>query len=303
MVRPGGLEALARAVPAFGHAVLSGNFVFANPAWADAIQRMLPGRFLAEEVFMGRHAPAGTVWISALTAAAVALAGLARMADAIRTRGAAPADRDRRALARGAAAWLAAAAAAALWTEPGNPEMWLMALPAVWLWIGLTWNSGPGIRAALPWAFSILLAAHNWLGGMRLLRNPEGDYLARKADAVAGRTGPGGIVLTADSHGFVTYLAYRTGAEVLDAKFLSAEGFDRAVRNRPVPPERVWVYEEVLNPLPPVLCRRPEDVRRLRELGAALGADTRPADGESGWGLREWRAGGWPDPASGAAQP
>jgi hypothetical protein len=303
VARAGGIGALARAVPAFGHTLVSGNFIFANPAWADAIQRMFPGRLLTEEVFMGRHAPAGTIGLAGFTLAVVVVAGIARMADAIRARRADPADRDRRALARGACVWMALSAAAALWIEPGNPEMWLMALPAVWLWIGLTWNSGPRFRAWLPWGFSAALLAHNWVGGLRLLRDPAGDYLARKADAVAGLAGPGGIVLTADSHVFVTHLAYRTGAEVLDAKHLSLESFNRSVRSRPDTPGRVWVYDDVWNPLPPVLCRRPEDVRRLRELGDALRAETRSAGEASGWGLHEWRAGGWPEPDPDADQP
>lgn len=303
VVRAGGLGALARAVPAFGHTLASGNFVFANPAWADFVQQLFPGRLLAEEMFMGRHAPAGTVWVAGFTLTVVVAAGVVRMADAILARRADAPDRDRRALARGACVWLALSAAAALWIEPGNPEMWLMALPAAWLWIGLTWNSGPGIRAAVPWALTAALLTHNWVGGMRLLRDPAADYPARKGDAVAGLAGPNDRILTADSHSFVTYLAYRTGAEVLDAKFLSLEEFDQGVRSWPRVSGRVWVFDDVWNPLPPVLRRRPEDVRRLRELGCALRAETRPVGGASEWALHEWRAGGWPGPDPDTAQP
>lgn len=293
VTRPFGVASLIQAISAFGHSLVSGNFIFAHPVWAGRLESLFPGRFLIEELFMGRHAPPGTVWISGLTAVLLVAAGVARALQA----GQAcrrPADsRERRALTLGAGVWLALAIAAAVRTEPSNPEMWLMTLPALWLWLGLAGDPGTGRRGGIPWILAVALLAHNWFGGLRLLQDPGGDYLAWKGEAAVNRAAAGDVVLTADSHVFVTYLAYRTGAEVLDAKFLSEETFGRRLRDWTGPAPRIWVFEEVFHPLPPALRRQPEDVRRLRDLGNALRAEARLSGGNPGREIYEWRAGGW----------
>lgn len=305
VARAGGfhVSSFAKAVLALGHVFVSGNFVFSNSAWAAWVERVFPYRMLAEELFMGRHAPFGTAWIGCLTLALVGLAaaGLGWMRVRVHGRRLSSMSREERALHCGAGIWLVLAALAALRTEPDNPEMWLMALPAVWLLIGLQWGGSGGEPSGLRWLPRVLagaLLAHNWFGGMRLIQSDTGDYLAQKAAGVVGQAGPGDVLLTADSHVFVTYLAYQTGSEVLDAKFLSSSSFLERGNRSTDRKQRIWVFEDVLSPLPPVLRRRPADVQRLFELGEILRKNLHPIGGNELGAIYEWYASGRKDGVS-----
>ncbi|MDZ4198933.1 MAG: hypothetical protein U1E27_06565 [Kiritimatiellia bacterium] len=276
-VRPNLLQpaVLAKGAGVAGHAILSGNFLWAWPTVATRIEQAFPHRLLGEELFMGRRAPAGTVAIAAVTLLSVlALAGLGGVGWIRRRRKTVsqedPDPGDRRALGGAGAVWLGLSVFAALRTEADNIEMWIPALPAVWLLAGWMWNRAPasGRSAAGPWLLAIAILAHNWFGGMRLLQDARGDYLSQKAAALMDVVKPGDWVLTADSYVFATYLEYQTGATILDAKFLDEETFDE--RQRTAPGARVWIFEDVWDPPAAVWNRRPEDVARLRTFGAAL---------------------------------
>jgi hypothetical protein len=158
----------------------------------------------------------------------------------------------------GAAIWLAGSCAMALLFEPANPEMWLPALPALWLCAGRLWLRGarvrtPGGGRRCPAAAVALLLLHNAAGGLALVWSGDGDYCRRKMAAVIERAGPDDWILTADSHSTITYLQYHTPARVVDGRFVGLKEW-RALMGSP-PPARVWVLGEMLHPPPAVRNR------------------------------------------------
>lgn len=232
--REGGATAAAaaRAAVGLGQSLVSGNFIFAQAGLADRIQSAYPARMLEEEVFMGRAArPWMRVvpWGTLAVLAGVAVAILLRTARVGRGRQPAPAmkfqpvdDED----AGASKAWIRAAAAAAIWfaahavllwiEEPGNPELWIAALPPVWILLAVLLAA---LRLPHGYAVAVALAmaVHNWAGGMALLHDPGSDYNVTKASAVLAEAQEGDLVITAGGPVFHRYLRYSAPCPVLDA--------------------------------------------------------------------------------------
>lgn len=264
----------------FGHILLSGNFIFALPWAAEWIQALLPYHMLHEEVFMGAQAPGWVRVLAPLTA--LAAAGVLAAVSFVTLRGA---WRHRRVGESGGAAdlaagvWLAGSCGMALLFEPANPEMWLPALPALWLCAGRLWMRADGPQSRLPrrlpMAAVALLLAHNAAGGLALVWSGDGDYCRQKTAGVIGRAGPDDWILTADSHSTVTHLQYRTRARVVDGRFVGLKEWRALMESQP--PARVWVLGEFLHPPPAVRNRAVTAEHRRRELAAFLEPDLTPA--------------------------
>ncbi|MBP7275542.1 MAG: hypothetical protein KBA51_05000 [Kiritimatiellae bacterium] len=260
---------------AFGHTLLSGNFVFSWPAAAERIQSLLPYHMLQEEVFMGRMAPA----VSRVGAPITALAAFVLLARWGWTlwKGrrwnlvaeAAPGRAPRSPLVYAAAVWLAGSCGIALLFEPANPEMWIPALPAFWLLAGLRSAhpravAGCGLRAAV-----LGLLIHNTIGGMALVWSAEGDYAARHGGVwLATHAGARDCIVEADSHSAITWLEYHTQARVLDARFVDEQTWERLLHAEF--PGRVWISGRVFDPPQAFLRRDREAVARWRKLADLL---------------------------------
>lgn len=252
---------------AWGQTVLSGNFLFAVPPVAGQLTELFPFHMLQEELFAGANAPD---WIrrAAPVTFGAALAVLAGFFILLFSKWRSWAIRP---LWIAAMVWLVGTAGMALFFEPANPEMWISTLPPLWLSCALIWPASSGWR--LPALLAGALLFHNAIGGMAVVRSPNSDYCRAKAAAVLPLAKPGDLILTADSHSFVTFLRYHTPARVLDAKYLSPDAGMTAVHETT---GQVFVFSDVLDPLPPVLHRPETETNRLNELGLRLSPDLKP---------------------------
>jgi len=137
--------------------------------------------------------------------------------------------------------WVALNAAMVLWKEPDNPELWIFPLPPLLLWIAGTAGRilGP-VRALRHLAtVMVLLAVHNWLGGMRMLADPETDLNRRIADVVQTVTGEDDIAITGRGPISRTYLEYYTRTHTID---LQAQLANRRGLVLPADPEGRHIY-------------------------------------------------------------
>lgn len=175
------------------------------------------------------------------------------------------------------ALWFAAHAGLVVWKEPGNPELWIAALPAVWI---VAASIAVAARAVVWPAFALAaaMAVHNWAGGLTLLRDPAGDYNAAKASAVLAEARAGDVVLTAGGPVFFRHLRYRSPASVVDAwteegrgevsgfrcQVSGAEPDGDAVRGR------LLVLGDVFAPPPSLAVRFPVGAAGVGELAAML---------------------------------
>ncbi|MBM4154870.1 MAG: hypothetical protein FJ221_07540 [Lentisphaerae bacterium] len=183
--------------------------------------------------------------------------------------------------------WKAAMAAGAVWfvahagllilTEPGNPELWIAALPAVWVMAAAI---GAAARAPLKPAIAVAsaLAVHNGAGGLALLQDPAGDYNAAKAATVLSLAGPGDTVVTAGGPVFFRHLRYHSPADVVDAWTGAGRNGVPGVRSQVSGAEsggaaatgRLMVLGDVFAPPRSMEIRFPEAADRLRTWAAEV---------------------------------
>jgi len=276
-----------KAIVAWGQTILSGNFLFSLPAVSGRITQLFPFQMLQEELFMGIHAPSWVSFVAPVTfglAVGLAVALLWRILRNFRNIHFA-----RPAVFAAVSVWLAGAAAMALCFEPANPEMWVCVLPPFWILAGLIWSTLPDSRLFrwMPVALTAVLLLHNWIGGMGLVRNPEGDYCRQKGAWIIEQTRPDDLILSADSHSFITFLEYQTPAGVLDAKFA---GEDQWTKLQAQTAGRTFIFSDVIEPLPPVARRLPASVQRIRRLGETLKPGLRVVHQDSFGTVYQWAA-------------
>ncbi len=242
------------AASGFLQTIVCQNYLTAIPALAHVFRGALPHAMIEDDIFLGHWAG----WHSAaiplctflgLIALAVVTVRLARRAPPVLHNAdddpSTELRRQRRLIHAVALLWLAVHSVLAVWVSPRNPQVWITALPALWLSleIGLTarlWARLPAlVAAAVP-----LLLLHNYLGGLVLLAEPAGDYQAVKAAWLIEHARPTDTIITAEAPGFVRYLRYHTEADIVDL-------YRREVTTRPLRVSgRVYVMPEVLDPIP-----------------------------------------------------
>jgi hypothetical protein len=276
-----------KALVAWGQVVLSGNFLFSLPAAAERIIRLFPFQMLQEELFAGTHAPSWVSFIAPVTfglALSLAIALLWIILRNFRNIHSAES-----AVLAAVFVWLAGTAGMAMCFEPSNPEMWVCVLPPFWLLAGLIWSALPDSRLFrwMPVALAAVLLLHNWVGGMSLVRNPKGDYCRQKGAWIVEQARPGDLILSADSHSFITFLEYQTPAGILDAKF-AGEDLWRKLQSQTA--GRTFVFSDIIDPLLPVTQRLPTSVRRIGQLGEALKPGLRLVHQDSFGTVYQWTA-------------
>ncbi len=254
---------------AFGQNLLSGNFLFSIPSVAGRLVALFPTQMLQEELFMGQQA--GGLWqtvacvtfLGALIFLGVAAFGLVSNRSAWRTP---------------MTIWFAGNIAMALLFEPANPEMWVFTLLPFWFLVSNAWKqSSKHWRFLLPSLIAIILL-HNAVGGMAFVRKEEGDYCHQKAEWILDHAVEGDVILSADSHSFLTYMRYWSPAHVLDAKFQSLEKTRTG---------RVFIFDDVFNLLPAVQHRNMESVARLQSASEQLWPCLKLVYDHDGWTIYE----------------
>jgi hypothetical protein len=277
-----------KALAAFGQTLLSGNFLFSFPAAADRLQALFPFHMLQEEVFAGRQAPAW-IRIAAPATFGLALAAGAALFGRLLNNSKSNTQTVRSPAGAAALIWLAGAAGMAFLFEPANPEMWICVLPPFWLMLAFFWKACPDGRIAgrIPAVLAVAVLLHNRIGGMETVKRPQGDYCRQKAAFILNCAEPDDLIVSADSYAFITFLAYETSAQVLDAKFISAEDFLMTAGNST---GRIFIFDDVINPLPPVARRPPKSVRQLQQLSQTLLPELTPVHGSLFGTLYQWNS-------------
>jgi len=258
-------RAWLKGAAAWSQNVASANFLFTIQPVAEKLQAFFPYHMLQEEVFMGRAAPGWIRFVAPgtfLVAAGAVLSVLVLSVKNIRR----VAGTENWAWPVAVLLWLGGTAATALFFEPANPEMWICSLAPFWLLVSLLWQIKPRSSGWIG-VMVLALVAHNMAGGMSLVESSRGDYCRQKAAWVAGQAQASDLILTAESHAFVTFLQAHTSARVVDAKFMTPESW-RALANQV--DGRVFVFSDVTEPLPPVTRRAPQAVEKLRQVADHL---------------------------------
>ncbi len=166
------------------------------------------------------------------------------------------------------AVWFVLHTGLPVWKEPGNPELWIAASPAVWI-LAAVLGSALAVPARIGTALVVALAVHNWAGGLALLRDPAGDYNAAKAASVLSEARPGDVVLTAGGPVFFRHLRYRCAAEVVDV-WADPGRFPASGVGAEAGSARVLVLGDVFAPPTALAVRFPSAARRIEALAPAL---------------------------------
>lgn len=264
-------EMPVKAMVGFGQSVVSGNFLFGFGSFRDAMTKVFPYREFREEFEMGLAAkPASRVapWLTLGILALLGLAAMWRRDDASIPAWAAVRSDEAVRLRRLAGLWFVIHAAVALVFEPSNPEMWIMALPPFWM-LASSWFVMRGRTDLLP-LVACALAWHNQLGGMWLLGNPEGDYLARRTDWLVRELRADDTVLTTESEVFARRLRYVSGARVETLRGWSEGELVARYRELCLRPGRLFVLADVFDPAEALQPRMPGSYEAMAGLAAAI---------------------------------
>jgi hypothetical protein len=265
-----------KALVAFGQNLLSGNFLFSIPAAAERLSKLFPNQMLQEELFMGGQA--GAVW---------QIAGMVTFVSALLLLGfsAIGVIRNRKVWWCPMAVWFAGNVAMALLFEPANPEMWIFVLLPFWFLVANAWKQVVPVRKfALP-VLATAMLLHNAVGGIAFVKSEEGDYCRQKAAWIIEQARPGDLILSADSHSFVTFLEYQTGSQVVDAKFVTSEQWAELKRKTS---GRIFVFGDLVELPPPVLRRTPSSVLKIQQFSVQIEPGLRLVHNDSSGAVYQW---------------
>jgi hypothetical protein len=212
------LTSFAVAGLAFPQALVAPGFLLGVPAFREWLDSYFASRNMTEELFLGRNlAGTAVVDISFVTFAMIAVLvawslwafrrGEPDLKQALR-QNCIPA----------LLIWFALSAGAVFLTEPGNPELWVLALvpfciSAAFIFFKHVPRQAAAVRSSI---LISALALHNWFGGMLLLQNPDYDLNLKVAELANKVVRHEDLVLTARSEITERYLAYLTEAECLN---------------------------------------------------------------------------------------
>lgn len=295
---------LLRPAVGFGQALASGNFLLRFAGARRLLADMFPHRMLGEEFYLGMHAPSRVPWFPFLTLGLLVFLAVGSAVRSVRLGGGFGRDR-----ANGAPShrvlggapvlvavglWFAVSAAAVALYEPGNPEGWVMALPAFWLLV-CGWVIVPLAQHRalwLPAALALLLLVHNVVGGIGMLRDPAGDYNARKTAWILAHAKPGDVILTAENPVFLRYLRYRaTDVTVLDLRRVPPDALDATVAQAAARGGRLYALSDVFEQPVSQRVRFPKSSARISAFAAVLRPDFRQVAWDEFGGVWERSAG------------
>jgi len=252
----------------FAQALVSGNYLFICPVFQQQIQELFPYRTFAEEIYMGGRVSMPSFY-AALGTAILGLTGiLLFLLDVVRRRFRDLWPVEWSPSLAAALFWLAGLGGTVLIFEPGNPEMWIMALLPLWWCIALLLNRLPCQLQRLVVVLVVLLGLHNWLGGMVPIQSCAGDYNYQKTRWLFSQDTGGALVVTAENPVYVFYLNHWIDAEILDLNHsVEVEKTLEKIENWPGP---VYLLGEVFNPPRALAVRFPVSGGFLARYAAAL---------------------------------
>lgn len=291
---------------AFGQNLVSANFLFAFEGFREWAGRAYRGRMLEEEFFMGRHVPTATRLLTPVALSALVFVVFLGVRCRMRRATAGPPSSVDARMVAAAGAWWLSYAIILLRFEPGNPELWIMALPPFWL-VMAGWVFAPvaarGGRDFLA-AGLVALVATNWLGGMLPLRHPEGDYNVCKAKGALSVAQPEDVILTAGGPVFLRYLRYHAPARVESLTEWPLDQLEECYQAAMTGPGQMYVLGDVLGPPVVYMQSHPVRMRKLATVAQWVARDFELAwSDEFGGGYRR-RAGAFdPRGADGYAVP
>ena len=278
-------SSLVKAAVGFSQCVISSNFMLGYEAVREALVRLFPARMLLEELYLGAVLPRWLVLSASLMLVCVLVCFVCIIAVAfyLLLRKEAARRRDRVGAVDGwqtlvvTLVWLAGYAGAVLLLEPGNPEVWVMGLIPFWLvFCGLIVS--PLSRQNCLWPvllLTVLLGLHNYLGGIRPLQIPEGDYNRRKAAKMIETARYGDVVITAGNPVFERYLRYYCPAKVEYLHFWRNEQLlhpsaSVAALRESHPSGRVFCLGDVFNQPVSLTRRFPDKTEKIDAFSAEI---------------------------------
>lgn len=286
----------AKAVIGQGQAIASGNFIFGYASARDRLEKLFPYRMLDEEMQMGRATPRwvkalAPMTLAALLASLLALAILRlRVARTASSSGVIAEPMHMNAMRWAVASWFACTAAVAALFEPGNPEMWILALPPLvvggGLWMAIGYSSVPPLQRALfktACAAAVLLCLHNAIGGWAPLSTRAGDYARARGEAALEALRPGDVLLTGDGPVMFRWLRYHAPfcARVESVLFWPADqrdaGYERMRTMLRNSGGRMILLPDVRDPPRALEFRFAHQVRTLRDWAARHETEWSPA--------------------------
>jgi len=270
----GGLDPwmLPKGLVGAGQAVVSGNFLFAYPGVQQQLQRLFPYRMLGEELYMGRHAPLLSRAVPSVTLTALVVVGAWLLVGLVRRLSI---RESRFAIFKSwgsdgwvAAFWLLGISGIVLLVEPGNPELWVLALMPLWWTLSACWPS-LNRKLVLGWGVLVfLLALHNGAGGMALIRSRDGDYNYQKTKWLLSQELDGGLIITADNPVYIFYLHYHTDAGIIDLQHgPSVRKMMESIERARGP---IYVFGDVFSPPEALKHRFPESAQRVEQCAEQL---------------------------------
>lgn len=202
---------MVRAAFALGHDIATANWVFAFDPVADLIQRAFSYNVIAEEIFLAKRAGMLAYFpvVTLLMLVALALRILISLW---------PLSREEfyRRPVLVLLAWTAINGAIVGRLNPAGVEAWIMLLPPLVL-LAAVWIVEPCLRAGrgrLVAGLVVVLFLHNALGGMALVRDPQGEYDRAIGEWVIAEAEPRDLVIVAGNAGRAEALRYLSAAEV-----------------------------------------------------------------------------------------
>ncbi|MDQ8188871.1 hypothetical protein [Roseibacillus persicicus] len=216
-----GASSFSKALIGLGACVLGGNVVMSSDRIFDILQeRVFRYRFLEEERMMAESASGLQLWLWVLGGGAIVVlvAVAAKMVFERRSEFAHSIGSE------GCSALLGALCYAImiLVFEPGNPEMWLLGLPFIFL--SLVLLVGDFFKEKI-WFMAMLLCGTNYLGGISLLRDEKNDYHFVTSELVRKEALEGDVYLVGRINMVhARFVRYHSAARVIQVKDGLASG-------------------------------------------------------------------------------
>lgn len=207
---------------ALGQSLVSGNFLFGYSWFRSKASSVLPHHSLEEEKLLGRAAPFASRLLPPITLAAL-LVLLLVLAFQWARRKAWTGVRSA-SIAVPVALWLATHTLLVLLYGAGNVEHWITAAVPLWITGALVFVAPLyAAHKVLLIALALVLAAHNYAGGMLLMHDRGVDYNSLKAQWLVEHTSKNDLILTGDANIFSSFLKYHSPAQVVSTLTTSLE--------------------------------------------------------------------------------
>ena len=205
------IRTVAKLVLAVSHTLLSSNWIFGVESLTEAFQNQFPATETEYKVLAAAHfRPWVYVPLVLIPALVVTFIGLFASARKGRQNG-------NGRLISYFAAWLVIYGLVAGRLDPGISEVWIPIIP-IWVVIISDFLFAPVFRrdlGKLAVVFVGLIGLWNWFGGVGMLKNPDGDFLAHQSAWLKqNATSNDLIILTDSTWKSRTYLAHVLPAEV-----------------------------------------------------------------------------------------